>query len=56
MSDLDGRVAIITGASGGLGSRLTEVRGLHRAAVAPAARGRDRPAATVVDDARGRAI
>lgn len=42
MSDLRGQIAIVTGASGGLGSRFAEVLGRHGAGVALAARRTDR--------------
>lgn len=42
MTDLRGQIAIVTGASGGLGARFAEVLGRHGAAVALAARRLDR--------------
>ncbi|RUM98171.1 SDR family oxidoreductase [Pseudaminobacter arsenicus] len=42
MTDLHGQIAIVTGASGGLGTRFAEVLGRHGAAVALAARRLDR--------------
>lgn len=42
MVDLRGQIAIVTGASGGLGARFAEVLGRHGAAVALAARRMDR--------------
>ncbi len=42
MTDLTGQVAIVTGASGGLGARFAAVLGRHGASVALAARRQDR--------------
>ncbi|WP_323035791.1 SDR family NAD(P)-dependent oxidoreductase [Pararhodobacter sp.] len=42
MTDLKGQIAIVTGASGGLGARFAEVLGRHGATVALAARRHDR--------------
>lgn len=42
MSDLNGQIAIVTGASGGLGAQFSELLGGHGAAVALAARRLDR--------------
>jgi len=42
VTDLSGQIAIVTGASGGLGSRFAEVLGRHGASVALAARNLDR--------------
>jgi len=42
VTDLSEQIAIVTGASGGLGSRFAEVLGRHGASVALAARNLDR--------------
>ncbi len=42
MTDLQGQIAIVTGASGGLGARFASVLGRHGARVALAARRVDR--------------
>ena len=52
--DLKGRVALVTGASGGLGLRFAEVLAANGAAVALVARRADKLKAAVAQDRKGR--